>query len=78
MGAGQQRVPDGHQIGGQPKVERDYSKCDVCGLPQDADKMHVVIDNGIVTRHTYAHRRHRYVVVPVPGTSASGSAAHRP
>lgn len=46
----------------------DSSKCNVCGLPFDGpDKMHIVIDNGVVMRHTYAHRRHRYVKVEVPG-----------
>jgi len=46
----------------------DYSKCEVCGEDIGPDKMHIVIDNGRVTRHTYAHRRHRYVVVTLGDT----------
>jgi hypothetical protein len=46
----------------------DYSKCQVCGYDLGPDPMHVVIDNGRVTRHTYAHRRHRYVVVRIDPT----------
>lgn len=42
---------------------KDYSKCDVCGLSIGPDKLHITIDNGRVMRHTYAHRRHRYVLV---------------
>lgn len=43
-----------------------YDWCWVCGLPLGPDKMHVLIDNGRVTRHTYCCRKHRYVVVDVP------------
>ena len=42
---------------------QDYTLCDVCSLPIGPDKIHIVIDNGHFVRHTYAHRRHRYVRV---------------
>ena len=46
----------------------DYAHCWVCGDLMGPDKMHVLIDNGRVTRHVYCCRKHRYVVVEVPGT----------
>jgi hypothetical protein len=33
------------------------------GLDIGPDKIHVMIDNGHSLRHTYCHRRHRYVIV---------------
>lgn len=42
-----------------------YDWCWVCGKPLGPDRMHVMIDNGVVTRHTYACRGHRYVIVRV-------------
>jgi hypothetical protein len=47
----------------------DYTKCGVCGLPLEKDRMHILIDNGRVMRHTYAHRRHRYVEVNLTHTT---------
>lgn len=43
--------------------DRDFTKCDVCGDTLGPDRMHVIIDNGVVIRNTYACRRHRYVKV---------------
>lgn len=40
-----------------------YDWCWICGAPLGPDKMHVLIDNGRVVRHTYCCRKHRYVVV---------------
>jgi len=48
-------------------MEHDYSKCDVCGITTGPDRLHIMIDNGRVTRHTYACRKHRYVMVEVAG-----------
>lgn len=45
-----------------------YDWCWVCGAPLGPDKMHILIDNGRVMRHTYCCRKHRYVAVEVPGT----------
>jgi len=47
--------------------ESVYDWCWVCGQRLGPDKMHVLIDNGRVMRHTYCCRRHRYVVVLVGG-----------
>jgi hypothetical protein len=44
-------------------MEHDYTKCDVCGIDLGPDKMHIVIDNGRLTRHVYCCRKHRYVGV---------------
>jgi hypothetical protein len=46
-----------------------YDWCWVCGVRLGPDKMHVLIDNGRFQRHTYCCRKHRYVVVLLPGTS---------
>lgn len=43
--------------------ERDFTRCDICGIPLTPDRMHVQIDNGVVIRNTYACRQHRYVKV---------------
>ena len=45
--------------------ESVYDWCWVCGLPLGPDKMHVMIDNGRLLRHTYCCRKHRYVVVEI-------------
>lgn len=45
--------------------ESVYDWCWVCGQRLGPDKMHVLIDNGRVMRHTYCCRRHRYVSVMV-------------
>ena len=55
-------------------ADRDYSKCDVCGADLGPDKIHVMIDNGRVARHTYCCRKHRYVLVLPPGGAAAGVA----
>jgi hypothetical protein len=34
-------------------ADRDYSKRDVCGADLGPDKIHIMIDNGRVARHTY-------------------------
>jgi hypothetical protein len=44
-------------------MDRDFSKCDVCGQDQEIDRLHVLIDNGRSMRHVYCCRRHRYVTV---------------
>lgn len=54
--------------------QRDYSKCDVCGQGLGPDKLHVVIDNGHVTRHTYCCRRHRYIMVGLSAKQRGGYA----
>lgn len=46
-------------------TDEKYTVCNVCGDEMGPDRLHVVIDNGRVTRHTYCCRRHRYVVVEV-------------
>lgn len=46
---------------------RDYTKCDICGQDLDADRMHVLVDNGNIIKNVYAHRRHRYVEVEALG-----------
>lgn len=53
--------------------ESIYDWCWVCGLPLGPDKMHVMIDNGRVLRHTYCCRKHRYVVVEVTTTKVPGA-----
>jgi hypothetical protein len=42
-----------------------YDWCWVCGAELGPDKMHVLIDNGRLMRHTYCCRKHRYVQVRV-------------
>jgi hypothetical protein len=43
--------------------DRDFTKCDICGIDLVPDRMHVMIDNGMVIRNTYCCRKHRYVKV---------------
>ena len=53
-------------------MDKDYTKCEVCGLGMGVDKLHIVIDNGRVMRHTYCCRKHRYVMVAPPGQFEGG------
>lgn len=55
-------------------MDRDYSKCDVCGEDIGPDKLRITIDNGHIARHTYAHRRHRYVIVELRTAQRHGLA----
>lgn len=52
-------------ITSQMPSESVYDWCWVCGMPLGPDKMHVMIDNGRLPRHTYCCRKHRYVKVDV-------------
>jgi len=57
--------------------ERDFTKCDVCGDHLGPDRMHVMIDNGVVIRNTYACRKHRYVkVISVLGGDKTDTHVH--
>lgn len=60
-------------ITSQMPTESIYDWCWVCGVPLGADKMHVLIDNGRVMRHTYCCRKHRYVVVEVTTSKVPGA-----
>jgi len=53
-------------------LDTTYDLCNICGEEMGPDKLHIVIDNGHVARHTYAHRRHRYVMVTPPGQAVNG------
>jgi len=44
-------------------ANRDYSKCDVCGIPLDTDRLHIMVDNGYLIRNVFCCRKHRYVEV---------------
>lgn len=58
-------------------LERDFTRCDICGAPLTHDRMHVMIDNGVVIRNTYACRKHRYVkVTSVLGGDKSDGHTH--
>lgn len=48
-------------------TQRDYTKCDVCGIPLEPDRMHVMIDNGNFIKNLFVCRRHRYVQVEFAG-----------
>ena len=50
-----------------PMNDRDYSKCDVCGIDLEPDRMHVMVDNGMIIRNVYCCRKHRYVTVTFDG-----------
>ena len=52
--------------------DEKYTLCNVCGDEMGPDRLHVVIDNGHVTRHTYCCRRHRYVVVELAVSGMGG------
>jgi hypothetical protein len=57
--------------------ERDYTRCDICGVILTPDRMHIIIDNGVVIRNTYCCRKHRYVkVVSVLGGDKSDGHNH--
>lgn len=49
------------------KDQRDYTKCDVCGKEVPVDRLHIMIDNGIVIRNTYCCPHHRYRTVSYMG-----------
>jgi hypothetical protein len=50
-----------------PNSTRDYSKCDVCGITLEPDRLQVMIDNGYQIRNVFCCRKHRYVEVDFNG-----------
>ena len=50
-----------------PYQAKDYTKCDVCGIAQEADRLQVMVDNGYQIRNVFCCRRHRYVEVTFNG-----------
>ena len=58
-------------------MDRDFSHCDVCGVDITPDRMHIMIDNGLTIRNTYACRKHRYVkVVSILGGDRTNEHSH--
>jgi hypothetical protein len=48
---------------------RDYSKCDVCGITLEPDRLQIMIDNGYQIRNVFCCRKHRYVEVDFNGNT---------
>ena len=48
-------------------VERDYNKCDVCGITLEADRLHIMVNNGHLIRNIFCCRKHLYVSVEFEG-----------
>jgi len=46
---------------------KDYTKCDVCGDDIPVDRLHIMIDNGLIIRNIYCCPRHRYRTVTYSG-----------
>jgi hypothetical protein len=46
---------------------KDYTKCDVCGSDIPVDRLHIMIDNGLIIRNIYCCPRHRYRTVTYGG-----------
>ena len=44
-------------------TERDYTKCDVCGIALEADRLHIMVNNGHLIRNIFCCRKHLYVSV---------------
>lgn len=53
----------------QPRTNnpKDYTKCDVCGVDLESDRLHVMVDNGYLIRNVFCCRKHRYVEVEFNG-----------
>jgi hypothetical protein len=47
--------------------ERDYNRCDVCGVLLEPDRLHIMINNGHLIRNVFCCRKHLYVMVEFEG-----------